>query len=119
MSMRRQVTDAFKYRQHHIRRRNFKCKTLANQSGQFFLMFECINARQHPTRTVTKQKHRQSRFARLRELYHLVNVADVFRNTVDVEPLAVRIATATQIDGINSQTCIGKLIGSPEVITTV
>ena len=68
---------------------------------------------------VTEQKHGQARVARLGELDEVRDVADVLRDGVDVEALAVRLAAPAQVEGVDGESAGGQLPGRPQVLPAV
>ena len=60
--MGRDVAEPLQHRECKIRRRHLEREALADQSGQFLLVIERIEARHHATGAMTEQEHRKARF---------------------------------------------------------
>src|SRR5947199_10704322 len=95
----REMADALEDRDCEVGRGNLKREALADQSGEFRLVFERVNTRHDSARTVPKEIDRQARLAGFREGYHGGDIAHVVGELVDVEAFAVGAAAASQGEG--------------------
>src|SRR5579864_8581132 len=68
---------------------------------------------------MAQKKYAQPRLFRLHEIHERTGVIDVIRKSADVEPLAVRLPSATQIHRIHGQPIGCELLTSPCVVATV
>src|SRR5262249_54957515 len=99
--------------------RDLEREALADESSEFRLMFERVDAGNDAARAVTEKKHRQAGFAGLDQRHDGPDVAGPVGKFFDVEPLAVRLPATPQIDRVYRETVGRQLLGDPSVIAAV
>src|SRR4051812_1450127 len=109
----RDVTEAFQHRKRKIWSWQLEREALADQSGQFPLMLERVEARDDATGAVAKQKHWKTGLPRLHESDKCGHVRDVVGELLYKESLTVRLSASPQIQGIDGKTAGHKPIGHP------
>ena len=119
MRVRRDVAQPLEHGEREVRRRHLEREALADQAGELGLMLERVEARHDAAGAVTEQEHRQAGLPRLRERHERRHVADVVGERLDVEALAVGLAAAAQVEGVDGEPGGRELLGHPRVVAAV
>src|ERR1700730_10613327 len=119
MRVRREMADALEDRDRKVGHWNLERETLADQPGEFRLVFERVNARHDSARTVPEEIDGQARLPRLRERYHGGDIAHVVGELVNVKAFAVGAAPTPQIQGVHRQADGGALLPDRLILTAV
>ena len=119
VSMRKHVTKSFEDGEGKVRRRGLKREALADEAGEGGLMFEGVQAGQHPAGAVAQHEHRKIRFTPGREIDHAGDVGEVVSELRDVESLAIRSPASAQIHRVHRKAQFDQLLRHPAVIAAV
>ena len=117
--VRREVTQPSERRDRKIGRRDFVRKALADQSGELPWMIERVDARHDAAGAVSEHEHGQPRLTRCGQRHNGLDIADIIRELLDVEALAVGPAAAAQIARIDGDAVGHELFRHPRVVRAV
>ena len=100
-------------------RRHLEGEALADEAGEFRLVVERVDGRNHAAGAVAEQEDRQAGLARLGDLDHAGEVGDIVVDVLDVEPLAFRLAAAAEIEGVDGEAACDELLRRPEILAAM
>src|SRR4051794_10769453 len=103
MRVRREVAQAPQRSEGKIRCRDLEREALADQPGQLGLMIKGVETCNDAAGAVPEKVNRQSRMGGDGERYNAADIGCVLGEAVDVEALAIGLAAAAKIHGIDSE----------------
>src|SRR5208282_455422 len=119
MSVGREVAEAGEDGQGKIGRRHLEGETLADQSSEFGLVLEGVDAGEHAACAVVEKVYGKARLPRFHQGHEGGHIADVVLKVLDVETFAVRLSATTQIHRVYREAIGHELFGHPIVLTAV
>src|SRR5262245_35878772 len=115
----RYMTQTFENSKGKIRSRDLEGEVLTDESCKLLLMLDGVSAGDDAAGAVTQQENGQTRFAAFCQCDESRNVADVVRELIDVETVAVGFSASAQVQRVNSELPRQELLGHPGVIAAV
>src|SRR5580692_8446587 len=97
MGMRRDVAQPLEHGESKIGGRHLKREALADQTRKLGLVLERVKAGNDATGAVPQEENGQARLPRFRHLHDDRDVADIVRELLGVETLAVGFAATAQV----------------------